>query len=231
MLTRLLFTLAVLALFPDFACAESQDIPAALALPQGAILLGQYAAKGVQIVAYVNTSVASKGPQTHGTSRPLKPSLSTRKDRPFAKHYAGPTWEAPDGSKAVGKVLVNENAPKAGAIPWLLLSAEILSIWESLPACVLSGESTPPAESRRPACVRRSAQSSVSITRPITSFTSNPVRARPKANGLALSMHGARAQASFRFSARSNLSGPSLLASAIDVNRTEVVGIRGRRAI
>ena len=42
----------------------------------------------------------------------------------FAKHYAGPTWEAPDGSKVVGKVLVNELAPKAGAIPWLLLSTE-----------------------------------------------------------------------------------------------------------
>jgi len=40
------------------------------------------------------------------------------------KHYAGPTWEAPDGSKIVGKVLANEPAPKAGAIPWLLLSTE-----------------------------------------------------------------------------------------------------------
>src|SRR6266481_4321069 len=44
--------------------------------------------------------------------------------RPFAKHYAGPTWEAPDGSKIVGKVLANEPAPNAGAIPWLLLSTE-----------------------------------------------------------------------------------------------------------
>jgi hypothetical protein len=44
--------------------------------------------------------------------------------RLFAKHYAGPTWEAPDGSKIVGKVSANEPAPKADAIPWLLLSAE-----------------------------------------------------------------------------------------------------------
>jgi hypothetical protein len=35
----------------------------------------------------------------------------------FAKHYAGPTWEAADGSKIVGKALANEPAPKAGAIP------------------------------------------------------------------------------------------------------------------
>src|SRR5262249_23241734 len=40
------------------------------------------------------------------------------------KHYAGPSWEAPDGSKIVGKVMANEPAPKPGAIPWLLLSVE-----------------------------------------------------------------------------------------------------------
>jgi len=44
--------------------------------------------------------------------------------KPFAKHYAGPTWEAPDGSKIVGKILASEPAPQTGAIPWLLLSAE-----------------------------------------------------------------------------------------------------------
>ena len=50
--------------------------------------------------------------------------LIDARGRLFVKHYAGPTWEAPDGSKIVGKILANEPAPKADAIPWLLLSAE-----------------------------------------------------------------------------------------------------------
>lgn len=40
------------------------------------------------------------------------------------KHYAGPHWEALDGSKVVGAVKARSDAPQAGAIPWLLLSAK-----------------------------------------------------------------------------------------------------------
>jgi len=41
-------------------------------------------------------------------------------------HYAGPTWEANDGSKVVGARLKG-CAPDRGAIPWLLLGATPLS--------------------------------------------------------------------------------------------------------
>jgi hypothetical protein len=47
-----------------------------------------------------------------------------RAGQTIRQHYAGPTWEAPDGSKIVGKILASEPAPQTGAIPWLLLSAE-----------------------------------------------------------------------------------------------------------
>ncbi|HEX6722205.1 MAG TPA: DUF3455 domain-containing protein, partial [Burkholderiaceae bacterium] len=40
------------------------------------------------------------------------------------KHYAGPHWEAADGSKIVGAVKARADAPQASAIPWLLLSAK-----------------------------------------------------------------------------------------------------------
>ena len=40
------------------------------------------------------------------------------------KHYAGPHWESLDGSKIVGAVKARSDAPQAGAIPWLLLSAK-----------------------------------------------------------------------------------------------------------
>jgi hypothetical protein len=39
-------------------------------------------------------------------------------------HYAGPSWEATDGSKIVGSVLASASAPDAVAIPWLLLGAK-----------------------------------------------------------------------------------------------------------
>ena len=37
------------------------------------------------------------------------------------RHYAGPTWEAGDGSKVVGVVKAKVDAPDSRAIPWLLL--------------------------------------------------------------------------------------------------------------
>lgn len=40
----------------------------------------------------------------------------------LGRHYAGPTWEAPDGSKVVGEVVGRADMP--GAIPWLLLRAK-----------------------------------------------------------------------------------------------------------
>lgn len=39
-------------------------------------------------------------------------------------HFAGPHWESGDGSRVVGTVKERVDAPSAGAIPWLLLSAE-----------------------------------------------------------------------------------------------------------
>jgi hypothetical protein len=165
MFTRSLFTLAALALF--VVSATAQDIPAKLAPPQERSLVGKYAAKGVQI--YV---CRVKGAANEWDFKAPEAELTDAQGRPFAKHYAGPTWEAPDGSKIVGKILAKEPAPKAGAIPWLLLSTES-SGWGYLPARVSFNASTPPAESGRPAHVRRPEQSSVSITRLTTSFTSD----------------------------------------------------------
>ena len=49
------------------------------------------------------------------------------KGKQVAKHFAGPTWEAKDGSKVVGLVPVppeNTFRPDPTAIPWLKLSAD-----------------------------------------------------------------------------------------------------------
>ena len=45
----------------------------------------------------------------------------------IGRHYAGPTWEANDGSKVVGEVKAKDNGPDPNAIPWLLLSAKSTS--------------------------------------------------------------------------------------------------------
>ena len=42
----------------------------------------------------------------------------------IGRHYAGPHWEATDGSKIAGTVKERADAPAADAIPWLLLSAK-----------------------------------------------------------------------------------------------------------
>jgi hypothetical protein len=40
------------------------------------------------------------------------------------RHYAGPHWEATDGSKILGTVKERADAPVPDAIPWLLLTAK-----------------------------------------------------------------------------------------------------------
>jgi hypothetical protein len=44
--------------------------------------------------------------------------------RIVGRHYAGPTWEADDGSKVIGQIRARANGPDANAIPWLLLGAK-----------------------------------------------------------------------------------------------------------
>ncbi len=39
-------------------------------------------------------------------------------------HFAGPSWQAEDGSTVVGAVVATSAAPQAGAIPWLVLAAK-----------------------------------------------------------------------------------------------------------
>jgi Protein of unknown function (DUF3455) len=42
-------------------------------------------------------------------------------DKPFGKHFAGPSWEANDGSRVTGKAVSNAPSADADSIPWLLV--------------------------------------------------------------------------------------------------------------
>jgi hypothetical protein len=41
----------------------------------------------------------------------------------FGRHFAGPAWEARDGSRVVGKPVASVASPNPSAVPWLLLVA------------------------------------------------------------------------------------------------------------
>jgi hypothetical protein len=73
-------------------------------------------AKGVQIYECRNSEWAFVAPAAD---------LFDRNGKKIGRHFAGPQWEAEDGSRVTGTgVKARAEAPVAGAIPWLLLSAQ-----------------------------------------------------------------------------------------------------------
>jgi hypothetical protein len=53
--------------------------------------------------------------------------LSDRAGKMIMRHFAGPTWQATDGSAVVGEVVARDNGPDPDAIAWLLLRAKSTS--------------------------------------------------------------------------------------------------------
>ena len=48
--------------------------------------------------------------------------LFDKDGKPFGKHFAGPSWEANDGSRVTGKAVADAPSPNADSIPWLLIN-------------------------------------------------------------------------------------------------------------
>lgn len=93
------------------------EVPAALAVPEGNRLAFVFDASGQQIYGCQAT--------TAGYGWVLiapDADLFKRNGRIAGTHYAGPTWEALDGSTVVG-ARVAAYTPDPSAIAWLLLSA------------------------------------------------------------------------------------------------------------
>lgn len=102
--------------------ANSSLIPNSLKVPSGQQLLLKSSAKGTQI--YVCKAKSAEYPvEYEWTLKAPDAVLLNEQGQDLGKHYAGPTWEAKDGSKVVAKVKSKANAPQASAIPWLLLEA------------------------------------------------------------------------------------------------------------
>jgi hypothetical protein len=94
-------------------------VPEALNPPAQATIALGLPANGVQV--YACTS-AKPGEAPSWTLEGPHALLSSG-DHIAAIHFAGPTWQALDGSQVKGAKLASADAPAATAIPWLLLSA------------------------------------------------------------------------------------------------------------
>jgi hypothetical protein len=102
--------------------AEPQNIPDNLKVPDGHVLLLQAYGRGVQ--KYVCPVSATSKATPHAI---LLEDDSDEGDL-VAIHFAGPTWEALDGSSVVGDttpgILQSAPAPDPDGVPWLRLTAK-----------------------------------------------------------------------------------------------------------
>jgi Protein of unknown function (DUF3455) len=99
------------------ASANAQETRKELQPPSNQQLLLQVHGKGAQI--YVCQEGAT---QFAWTLKAPEAGLFDTSGKPFGKHFAGPTWQANDGSQIVGKAAASAPSPEADSIPWLLIT-------------------------------------------------------------------------------------------------------------
>jgi len=116
--------LALPALLPGLAYADvpppPPNVPAAIRVPAGNVpfLLGH--ATGTQNYTCQPSSTSSTG--YAWTLVAPSAILADASGKPIVTHFAGPTWQARDGSTVVG-ARVDGVTVSTSAIPWLLLRA------------------------------------------------------------------------------------------------------------
>jgi len=103
------------AILLNFGAAAAQEMAPP---PAGTRLLLEAIGEGVQIYVCKPNEIGFywefKAPEAR---------LVDKQGHEVATHFAGPTWKATDGSSVVGQVIVRDDPPDSGAIPWLLLKA------------------------------------------------------------------------------------------------------------
>jgi hypothetical protein len=114
-------SVAILGLAACVAAPVSPAIPDALKAPATQRLTYVVEADGVQIYKCQRRTDPVES-YAWVFSAP-EAQLTDQAGRPFGHHYAGPTWEAIDGSKVTGEVKARDPGPDPASIPWLQLSA------------------------------------------------------------------------------------------------------------
>jgi hypothetical protein len=110
----------------------AQQVPQQLQPSASEQLFLQLHAKGDQVYTCKSTS----GQFTWILKAP-DAQLFDKDGKPFGKHFAGPSWEANDGSRVTGKAVANAPSPDANSIPWLLIN-----VVSHEGACLLSRATT-----------------------------------------------------------------------------------------
>ena len=104
---------------------KTDDIPAPLRVPTNSVLTLRAHAAGVQI--YQCRADKDDAARIAWSLKEPEADLFDHAGNKIGKHYAGPTWEATDGSKVTGEVVARANSPDPNAVAWLLLSAKSTS--------------------------------------------------------------------------------------------------------
>src|SRR5579863_8243763 len=110
-------TLALAASLIFSACSYAQQIPKNLQPPANQRSFVKVQAKGDQVY-----SCKGDGGQFTWTLKAPDAQLFDKNGKLFGKHFAGPSWQANDGSRVTGKAVSNSPSPDANSIPWLLVS-------------------------------------------------------------------------------------------------------------
>jgi hypothetical protein len=95
----------------------AEEIPPQLRPPANEQLLFQLQGRGDQVY-----TCRSDAAQFTWTLKAPDAQLSQSDGKIFGKHFAGPSWEANDGSRVTGKAVANAPSPDANSIPWLLVT-------------------------------------------------------------------------------------------------------------
>jgi len=105
------------------AWLTTPDVPSAIAVPTDARLALHDRATGMQIYNCAASGGADAGaPTTYAwTFKAPDALLVDMSFTPVASHGAGPTWTSTDGSVVEAREIARADAPRADAIPWLLL--------------------------------------------------------------------------------------------------------------
>jgi hypothetical protein len=99
----------------SFLAAQTPD---PLQPPKDQVLRFKLTGKGSQIYVCQNSGGAFKWVLKAPDAK-----LYNESGELAGRHFAGPTWEATDGSQVKGKMLASVPSPDANAIPWLLVTA------------------------------------------------------------------------------------------------------------
>jgi Protein of unknown function (DUF3455) len=108
----------LLAMSTSFSFSlAGQQVPEQLQPPASEQLFLEVHAKGEQIYTCKGDAA-----QILWTLKAPDAQLFGKDGKSFGKHFAGPSWEANDGSRVTGKAIANVPSPDADSIPWLLVT-------------------------------------------------------------------------------------------------------------